>query len=456
MNYALSEHMSFKKLLRAALPCIMMMVAISIYSVVDGFFVSNFAGKTPFAGLNLIYPLITVLGSLGFMMGTGGAAFVAKRFGEGKNEEGNKAFSNCVFFTIFLSVAISIPVIIFMPSISRWLGSDENMLPYCVSYGRISVAGVTFFSLQNLFQSFFTAAEKPRLGFVITLIAGITNIILDAILIVGFKLGTVGAAIGTISGQAVGAIIPIIYFARKNPTTLRLKWEKFEFNHIFKMAGNGASEFVSNISVAVSSMLINSALMTYYGEDGVSAYGIICYVWLIFAAAFIGYNIAVSPRVSYALGAQNKTELKSLFKKSMILLTIFGLAEFALAEALAVPLSYAFAGYDQGLVELTILAFRIYSLVFAFVGFNMFASAFFTALNNGIVSMIISFARLGLMELGAVLIVPLLMGGIGVWWAVPIANMIGFLMNLIVLFAFGKRYGYLGQEEISKNSSSHV
>ena len=442
MDFSLAKSMNYRSLLRVALPCIAMMIAISVYVVVDGFFVSNFAGATPFAALNLIYPFIMVIGSLGFMMGTGGSAYVAKLFGEGEDEKGNRAFFGCVAFTVAIGIIGSIVSMIFLPQIALWLGSDEEMLPHCVSYGRIMVLGITFFNLQNLFQSFFTTAEKPRLGFVVTIIAGVTNIILDAILIAGCRLGVVGAAIGTVAGQAVGAIIPLVYFIRKNPTKLLLRPAPMEGKALWIMATNGASEFVTNISAAVVSMLLNAALMKYYGENGVGAYGIICYVWLIFTACFIGYNIAVAPRISYALGAKNHKELRSLFRKSLVILLGFSLLQFALSEALAVPLAYAFSGYDQSFLELTILGFRIYSFVYLFLGFSMFGSSFFTALNNGGVSMALSFLRLGVMEVAAILIMPNIMGGIGIWWAVPIAEGLGMVMNIVTMLAFGKRYGY--------------
>ena len=456
MDFALDQHMTTRKLLRVTLPCVLMMISISVYSVVDGFFVSNFAGLTEFASVNLIYPFIMVLGSLGFMMGTGGSALVAKRFGEGKIEEGNKVFSNCLFFTIALGVLGSIISVILLPEIARWLGSDDEMLPHCVAYGRILVIGITFFNIQNVFQSFFTTAEKPRFGFVVTILAGVTNIVFDAIFIVGLHLGVRGAAFGTVLGQAVGAIIPFIYFCRKNPTRLKVKLCAFHGPSLLKMATNGSSEFVTNISASAVSMLLNAALMSFYGQAGVSAYGIICYVWLIFAAIFIGFNIAVAPRYSYALGAKNKAEMRSLFRKSMFLLLAFGLAQFAFAEALAVPLSHAFAGYDQGLLELTILGFRIYAIVYLFLGFNMFGSALFTALNNGLVSILLSFIRLGVFEVVSVLVLPKLMGGIGIWWSVPIAEGMGTLMNVLVMLAFGRRYGYRkpkGEIAVSKEET---
>lgn len=448
MEYTLSEHMTYKKLLRCALPCILMMVSISVYSVVDGFFVANFAGKAKFAAVNLIWPYIMILGSLGFMMGTGGSALVAKKFGEGKVEEGNRCFSNCVFFSILLGIASTLASVFVMPQISRFLGADEEMLPHCVIYGIIMASGIAAFNLQNLFQAFFTAAEKARLGFIVTLTAGVVNIILDAILIVGCDLHVIGAGIGTVAGQLVGAVIPIIYFARKNPSLLRLRFAPFHFRDIGKMAANGSSEFATNISAAVVSMLINSALMTYYGQDGVGAYGAISYVWMIFAACFIGYNVAVAPRISYALGALNHKELHNLYVKSMVVLLGFGLFQLAFAEAMTVPISFAFGGGDPGFMELTRHASAIYSVTYLFLGFNMFGSAFFTALNNGLVSIFLSLTRLAFFEVLCVILLPKAMGGEGVWWSVPLAEGLGTILNLSVMFFFRHRYHYGIEKEV--------
>ena len=444
MEFSLAEHMTFKKLIRCALPCIAMMVSISVYSVVDGFFVSNFAGKTAFAAVNLIWPVAMVLATLGFVMGSGGAALVAKKFGEGKDEEGNRCFSNSVMFSTLLGIVTSVIVFFFLPEISRLLGADEEMVPHCVSYGQILILGVTSFNLQNLFQSFFTAAEKPRLGFIITLLAGVANIVLDAILVP--LLGVVGAAIGTVAGQLVGAFIPIVYFARENPSRLRLRFYAFRWKDIAKMAGNGSSEFATNVSASVVSMLLNAALMRYYGQNGVGAYGTICYVWMIFGACFIGYNIAVGPRISYALGAGNKEELRSLYLNSLMVITGFGLLQFALGEALAVPISYAFCGYDEGLRQLTAHASFIYSTTYLVIGFSMFGSCFFTSLNNGLVSFLLSVVRLGGIQVACVLLLPLAFGGEAIWWSVPLGDFLGMIMNLVVMGCFAKHYGYNKQK----------
>ncbi len=442
MEYKLSEHMTLQKLLRAALPCILMMISVSVYSVVDGFFVANFAGSTPFAAVNLIFPFIMVLSSLGFMMGTGGSALVAKRFGEGKVEEGNQFFSNCVFFTLLISVAATLLSVFFLKEISLFLGADEQMLPYCVLYGSILIGGIAAFNIQNLFQSFFTAAEKPLLGFLVTLIAGLVNMALDAILIVGFRLGVLGAGIGTVTGQAVGAIIPLVYFSRKNPSLLRLRFARFHWKAIGRMASNGSSEFATNISASIVSMLLNGQLMRYYGEYGVGAYGAINYVWMIFAACFIGFNVSVAPRISYALGADNRQELRSLYLKSLVILLLFGVFQFLFAEFMSGPIAYAFGSSDPELHAMTKHAAAIYSFVYLFLGFNMFGSAFFTALNDGLTSILLSCIRLGVLEVVAVLLLPLALGGEGIWWSVPLAECAGTVLNLAVIFLFRHKYHY--------------
>ncbi len=442
MKVSLAEHMTFRKIVVSSLPSIFMMIALSIYSVVDGFFVSNYAGKTQFAAVNLIWPFLMLLGSLGFMMGAGGAALVAKRLGEGDLERANRHFSNCVLVAILIGLVSSLIAFPSLPFIARWLGSDEEMLPYCVSYGRILVLGITAFNLQNLFQSFFMAAERPTLGFVVTITAGVVNVVMDAILIVGCNMGVVGAGIGTVAGQVTGAVIPLLYFALPNSSKLRLAATKMEWQGVGKMVTNGASEFVNNISASAVSMVMNVLLMKYFGQNGVGAYGIISYVWMIFAACFIGFNVAVGPRVSYALGAKNKAELRNLYVKSLVVLLAFGLLQLGLAEALAWPLAKIYADYDPALFQLTVKASRIYAFTYLFLGINMFGSAFFTSLNNGYVSMALSFIRLAVFEIVCVSVLPLMMGGEGIFVGVPVAEALGVGLNMATFCLFAKRYGY--------------
>lgn len=441
-SYDISERLNLPRLFLACVPMILMMISISIYSVVDGFFVSNFAGKIQFAAVNLIYPFIMVVGSLGFMMGTGGTALVAKKMGEGKTEEAKKLFFNCFVVTVALGVVFSSIFVFLLPKIAEGLGADEAMLPYCVDYGRILILGITFFNLQNMFQPFFAASGRPGLGFAITIGAGVANIVFDAIFVAGAGWGCVGAAWGTVIGQVVGGFLPVIYYFAKNKSALRLVPAKMQWGAIFKMGANGLSEFVSQIAVSVLSMIMNVLLMKHYQENGVSAYGIICYVWLIFAATFIGLCMGISPRISYVYGEKNKPELRRLTQRALALFIFAGLFEFIMAEALTVPLSYAYAGYDEGLRQLTCHASFIYSIIYLALGINMFGSSFFTALNNGLVSALLSFARLMLFEAVSVYLCSLFWQGDGIWWGVVIGEALGFVMNFLVIFIHGKRYGY--------------
>ena len=438
----ISEHLSLPRLFRACISPILMMIAISVYSVVDGFFVSNFAGNIAFAAVNIVWPFVMLCGTIGFMMGTGGTALVAKRMGEKKTEDANCLFFNCVVVTASIGILTTLATVFFMPGIARMLGANEEMLPYCVDYGRIMICGITFFNLQNMFQPFFPASGKPHLGFFITIGAGVANIVLDGIFVGACGLGCAGAAWATIIGQAIGGVLPLVYYACKNKSALRLVPSKMDWKSLGKMGSNGFSEFVSQVSVSAVSMVMNVLLMKYYQENGVSAYGIIAYVWLVFASGFIGLCMGIAPRISYAYGEKNTTELCSLLKNALILLGICGIVQFILAEALAVPISYAYASYDESLRQLTVHASIIYSIIYLFLGFNMFASSFFTALNNGWLSAAISFVRLVLFECLSSYLCSLFLGGEGIWWGVVIGEALSIVLVFVLIFAFGRKYGY--------------
>jgi len=389
----LSDHFSYSKLLRFTLPSIVMMVFTSIYGVVDGLFVSNFVGKTAFASVNLVMPFVMILGGMGFMLGTGGTALVSKILGEGDPDSANRTFSMMVLFTLALGAVLSAAGIVFMRPVSRFLGATDAMMDDCVLYGRI-VTGFTFaFMLQNVFQSFFIAAEKPKLGLKVTVAAGLTNMVLDALFIAVFKWGVAGAAIATGLSQCVGGVLPLVYFLRPNSSLLRLSPTRLRLRPILAACGNGSSELMSNISSSLVSMLYNLQLMRLAGEDGVSAYGVLMYVQFIFISIYIGYSIGCAPVVSYHSGAQHHGELKNLLGKSVLLMGITGVALTALAMALADPLSRLFVGYAAELFALTSHAFRLFAWSFLLAGFNIYTSGFFTALNNGGVSAAISFLR---------------------------------------------------------------
>lgn len=438
----LSDHFTYKRIFRFVLPSVVMMVFTSIYGVVDGVFVTTCVGKTQFAALNLIMPLVMILGGTGFMIGTGGAALVSKTLGEGDKEKANRYFSMMILFTVIAGVILSALGMAFVRPVAKLFGASEAMLPHCVTYGRIVIGFTTFFMMQNVFQSFFVAAEKPRLGLYVTIAAGVTNAVLDALFMAVFRWGLAGAAVATGIGQMVGSVIPVCYFARKNDSLLQLKWTKLQFSPIIKALFNGSSELMTNVTSSVVSMLYNKQLMHFLGEDGVSAYGVLMYVQLIFVGVEIGYSIGSAPVVGYHYGAANKDELKSLFRKSMVSMSVAGVVLAALAEAVAVPLSYLFSGKDEALFALTVHAFRIFSISFIFSGINIYSSGFFTALNDGAVSAILSLLRGLLYQVTFVFALPAVWGVEGVWWAIVATEVCAFVTAAIFFAAKKKKYGY--------------
>lgn len=444
MKIQLSDHFTYSRLIRFTLPSIGMMIFTSIYGVVDGFFVSNFAGKTPFAAVNLIWPFLMILSTVGFMFGAGGSAIVAKLFGEGDKEKANQCFSLfvCVAFGIgVILAAISIALIV---PISRLLGADGELLENCVIYGRMILLALPFNILQFMFQNFFVTAEKPQIGLAVTVSSGITNMVLDAVLVIllpqAYKL--VGAAVATAMSQVVGGLVPVIYFVRKNSSILRIGKIVFDGKALLKAITNGSSEFMSNVAMNLVGILYNIQLIKYAGEDGIAAYGVMMYVSFVFSAAFIGYSIGTSPIVSYQYGAQNHDELKGLLRKSVILTGVCALCMVAAAEVLAVPLSKIFVGYDAELMELTVSGFRIFAISFPFMGYAIFASGFFTALNDGLTSALISFLRTLVFQVGAVMLLPLVWGINGVWSSVIVAEFMAVVFSGIFLIFKRKKYHY--------------
>ena len=438
----LSDHFTYGKLLRFTLPSICMMVFTSIYGVVDGLFVSNFVGKTPFAAVNLVMPFVMILGGMGFMIGTGGTALVSKLLGEGKQDEAHRTFSMLVLFTLLLGAVLSAVGILTMPAVSRLLGASDAMMADCILYGRI-VTGFTFaFMLQNVFQSFFIAAEKPRLGLFVTVAAGITNMVLDALFIAVFDWGVAGAAIATGLSQCVGGVLPLIYFLRPNTSLLRLRPAALRLRPILQSCGNGSSELMSNISSSLVGMLYNFQLMRLIGEDGVSAYGVLMYVDFIFKAFFFGYSIAVTPVVGYHYGAQNHAELKSLLRKSLIITVLVSLVMTGASVTLAGPIADLFVGYDAALHDMTVNALRIYSVSFLVFGFNIFGSAFFTGLNDGTDSALISFLRTLVFQVAAILLLPRWLDINGIWLAVTAAESLTLLVTVSLLAAKRRKYHY--------------
>lgn len=442
MKIQLSDSFDYKKLLRFTFPSIIMMVFTSIYGVVDGFFVSNFVGKTPFAAVNFIMPFLMILGTVGFMFGTGGSALIAITMGAGDKERAKRLFSLFIYVSAICGILIGALGIVVIRPVAAWLGAEGEMLDNCVVYGRIILAVLPALILQYEFQSFFITAEKPKLGLAVTVAAGVANMVLDALFVGVLRWGLVGAAAATAISQSVGGIIPLIYFGRPNTSLLRLTRTKFDGRALLKACTNGSSELMSNISMSVVGMLYNIQLMKYAGEDGVAAYGVLMYVNMIFLAAFIGYSVGVAPVIGYHYGAGNHGELKGLLKKSLVLIGIFSVGMVALAEGLARPLALIFVGYDPELLDMTLRGFLVYSFSFLFAGLAIYGSSFFTALGNGLVSALISFLRTLVFQVAAVLIFPLIWGLDGIWFSIVAAELVAALVTVAFLAGKRKKYHY--------------
>ncbi len=442
MNIQLSDHFNYRKLLRFTLPSIIMLVFTSVYGVVDGFFVSNFVGKTPFTAVNFIMPFLMILGSCGFMFGTGGGALIAKTMGEGNINRARQLFSLIVYTSIACGIILAFLGIIFLRPLATVLGAEGQLLEDSVKYGRIILIAIPAYILQYEFQCLFATAEKPTLGLYVTIAAGLTNMLLDALFVAVFCWGLEGAAAATAISQCVGGIAPLIYFASPNGSLLRLGKTQFDGKALAKTCINGSSELMSNIAMSVVSMLYNVQLLKYAGEDGVAAYGVLMYVSMIFQAIFIGYSVGTAPVIGYHFGADNSKELKGLLRKSLVLIGIFAALMFSVSYSFARPLSVLFAAYDENLLSLTVRAFSIFSFSFLFSGFAIFGSSFFTALNNGLVSVAISFMRTLVFQVAAALILPLFWQVDGIWMSIVAAEMMAVAVTVLFLWVNQKKYQY--------------
>lgn len=443
MNIQLSDHFTYGRLLRFTMPSIVMMIFTSIYGMVDGIFVSNFAGKTPFAAINLIMPYLMVFGTLGFMIGTGGTALISMTLGMGDKKKANELFSLLTYVSILGGVILTVISVACLRPAAIALGATGQMLEDCVTYGSIVQLALTAYILQYAFQSFCVAAEKPNLSLTMMVTAGVCNIVLDALFVAVFRWGLVGAAVATAVAQIVGAVIPIAYFARPNNSLLRLGKCRFDGKALLRTCTNGFSELMGNVSMSMMSMLYNLQLLAYAGEDGIAAFGVIMYVNFTFISVYIGFAIGTAPVIGFNHGADNRTELKSLLRKCLVILAVFSTVMTLLAEVLAQPLSAVFTGYDAALLEMTIRGFVIYSISYLLTGFNMFASSLFTALNNGFISAVLSFFRALVCQMAAILVLPMLWGLDGIWWSNVAAEVGALAVAVFFVIKYKKRYHYL-------------
>ena len=410
----LNDHFTYKKLFKAVIPSVAMMVFISIYSIIDGLFVSNFVGTTAFAGLNLIYPVLMIVGAIGFMIGTGGSALVSKTLGEGNKELANKYFSMFIWMTFILGIIVSSVLIIFTPDIAILLGAEGEMIDYCVTYGRICLAFQTSFIVQNAFQAFFVTAEKPHLGLILSIISGCTNIVLDFLFI----------------------------FVLKKDLIIKLGKPYFELIPMLKGCTNGLSELFTNISASIVSIIYNYQLMSLAGENGIASYGVILYAQFIFLAVYFGYSMGTAPIFGFNYGAKNTFELKNLFKKSLKVIGCSAIVLVLASELLARPISMFFVGYDKVLLDMTIRGFRIFAISFLICGFNIFSSSFFTALNNGLVSLLLSIGRTFIFQIIAVLLLPYYFGLDGIWLSIIMSEFLALLVTIFFFILMRKRYQY--------------
>lgn len=448
MTDSFAEKFSYRRLIKFVYPSIIMMVFTSVYGVIDGIFVSNFAGDSAFAAVNLIMPVLMAFAALGFMVGTGGSALVSKILGEGDDKKANRTFSLLFFVTIVLGLIATLIGELAMPALARLMiradssGGNEQLYGECVLYGRINVAGMTAFMLQNFFQSFFPVAKKPKLGLAFIVSAGLTNAALDAVLIAGFKLGLTGAALATVLGQVVGGVAPIFYFLFVRGGILKLGKPELAVRPVLRTFLNGSSEMMTNLSLSLVNIIYNYQLMRLAGKGGVEAYGVLMYVGFIFCSVFIGYSIGVAPIIGFNYGAENRAELKNVLKKSLIIISVFSAIMFTLAMSLSYPLSYIFLNKDREILDMTVHAFRIFSFTFLIMGFSIFGSAFFTALNSGLISAVISFLRTLLFQVICVLVLPILFGLDGVWAANVAAEALAIIVTTTLIIVMRKKYGY--------------
>lgn len=438
----LSDHFTYSKLIRFTLPTIVMMIFTSVYGVVDGIFVSNIVGDEAFAAINLIMPVLMIPGTVGFMLGTGGSAIVAKTLGEGDQRKAKKYFSMFVYLEIILGILLSVIGIITIEPITYMLGADQTLAPYCITYGRIILLGLTFFILQNSFQSFMVTANKPVMGLFVTLAAGFSNMLLDFIFVYVLNMEVTGAALATIISQLVGAMVPLVYFMKKNKSLLRLVKTGFKFKPILKACTNGSSEMITNLSFSLVNMLYNIQLLKYAGKDGVTSYGIIMYVGFIFVGIYLGYSIGTAPVIGYHYGAQNNDELKSIIRKSFKLLAAAAFILTLLAELSSKYLAGIFVSYNDELMTMTSRAIRIYSLSYLIGWINIFASSFFTALNDGLSSGLISFLRTLIFQVAMIFLLPVWFGLDGIWAAIIAAEILSLAVSLFLIFKNSKKYGY--------------
>lgn len=443
MDNKLAKKFTFTSLLSFAIPNIMMMIALSMYIIIDGMFISRLIGTTALSAVNMFYPAICFEMAIAIMIATGGSAIVAKKLGEGKQKEAQNNLSFLIVVELLIAIMIAILGNLFTSDIISFLGASATQAPLSITYAKIIFSFAPAFFLQTAFQTFFVTAGKPSLGLIVTILAGVTNIILDYIFMAFLNMGVAGAAIATGIGYCIPAFVGIFFFltAKKNP--LHFVRPQFDSNVLLQACVNGSSEMVTNLANAATTFLFNYTLLQFYGENGVASITIILYFQYLFTALYFGYANGIAPIISYSYGKEDKIQLQNIFKNSIIFLIISSLVanifiHFTINRALTI-----FTPVNSDVYNITLHGFTIYSLAFIIMGLGIFSSSMFTAFSDGKTSAIISFSRTFIFIVGAILILPILLGELGVWLAVPIAELCGSFVALFYLITKKKFFSYL-------------
>ncbi|UDN61258.1 MATE family efflux transporter [Clostridioides sp. ES-W-0016-02] len=441
MDNVLAKKFTFTSLLSFAIPNVIMMISLSMYIIVDGMFISRLLGTIALSSTNMVYPAISFEMAVAIMVATGGSAIVARKMGEGKQEEARKNLSFLIIVEIFIGIFIAIIGNLFIDEIILFLGASSIQAPLCITYAKILFSFAPAFFLQTAFQTFLVTSGKPTLGLIVTLLAGVVNIVLDYIFMVPLNMGIAGAAIATGLGYCIPAIVGLAYFffARNNP--LHFVKPELNWNVLFRSCTNGSSEMVTNLANAVTTFMFNYTFLQYYGENGVASITIILYFQYIFTAIYFGYSNGIAPIISFKYGHGDKKQLQDIFKNSILFLIISSIVSNILIHLTITKSLTIFTSINSDVYNITLYGFSFYSLAFVIMGFGIFSSAMFTAFSDGKTSAIISFSRTFIFILGAILILPNIFGEIGVWIAVPVAEFLGLFISLLFLIR-KKHYGY--------------
>ena len=419
-----------------------MMLFTSMYGVVDGLYLSHFSGKEAFAAITLIIPLPLLIGAWAYMIGAGGSAVIAKAIASDRQKDANEYFSFLVLISVLGSILLAGIGEIFLEPCAKLLGANDEMLPFCMTYGRILIAAVPLYVLQNVFQSFLTVAEHPKIGLAINLVSAFLNMALNFVFIRITNEVVTAVALATVVSQFVGGITPFVFFVRSKSTTLRFGRPHMPMSLLGPVFANGVSEFVSEIFHPLASVMYNYKLMELTGLNGVAAYGVLMNVGFLFGSVFLGFAVGSAPLFTYKYEREDHDELHSLFIKSTISVVLMGFLLYGVACMIEGPFAAEFFGGDELLITMTEEAFALHSLSYMVMGLAVFASAFFTAIHDSRVSFLISFLRTLLFEVLAILLLPMLFDLNGVWAASLTSEVLTLLVTVGLLISKKEKYQY--------------